>query len=424
MANHPTVRIELGAERTVGDESYSMFVAGDYVISRDESPSPETTIAPLLQDRIAAADVSVVNFEAPLVAADAEGVPKSGPVVSNHDAAGVAVAESGFDICTLANNHVRDYGPDGVASTVDALEALGLETVGVGDTHDAAFDPIEAGGGGVSIGIVNICEREFNIAGEDSYGAAWLSDRRAREAIQEAAEQFDTVITIVHAGVEYVPFPSLDLQRRLREFVDLGADLVIGHHPHVPQGWERYDGGAIFYSLGNFLFDSMADSENASWGLTLEIQFEGTTPVAVDLVPTEIIDGVVHLLGERRDRADHLVYLERISEITRDRALLEPYWQEIAVQLLYERYTNWLHTGVGTTLQRARSDPNNPALQRPLWDLEARRREILTLLTVVRMESHRWTVATALAVLTGETEDQRTSEIREEAQSLLSRAAR
>lgn len=424
MANDPTVRIELGSERTVGGESYSMFVAGDYVISRAESPSPGTTIAPSLRERIEAADVSVVNFEAPLIAADATGVPKSGPVVSNHDAAGVAVAESGFDICTLANNHVRDYGPDGVASTVDALEALGLETVGVGGTHDTAFDPVGAGGDGASIGIVNVCEREFNVAGEDSYGAAWLSDRRAREAIREAAERFDAVVAVVHAGVEYVPFPSLDLQRRLREFVDLGADLVIGHHPHVPQGWERYGDGAIFYSLGNFLFDNMADSENASWGLALEVRFEGSTPVAVDLVPTEVIDGVVHPLGERRDRADHLAYLERLSEITADRALLEPYWQEIAVQMLYERYTNWLHTGVGTTLQRARSDPNDPSLQRPLWDLEARRREILTLLTVVRMESHRWTMTTALAVLTGETEDRRTPEISEEARSLLSRAAR
>lgn len=424
MANDPSARIELGSEQTAGGESYSVFVAGDYVIGRDESPSPETTIAPSLRERIAAADVSVINFEAPLVAADAEGVPKSGPVVSNHDAAGEAVAESGFDVCTLANNHVRDYGPDGVASTVDALEALGLETVGVGDTHDAAFDPIEVGGGGVSIGIVNVCEREFNIAGEDDYGAAWFSDRRARETIQRAAERFDAVVAVVHAGVEYVPFPSLDLQRRLREFVDLGADLVVGHHPHVPQGWERYDGGMIFYSLGNFLFDAMTDSKNASWGLALEIRFEGPTLVAVDLVPTEVIDGIVHPLGQRRDRDDYLAYLERVSEITTDRALLEPYWQEIAVQLLYERYTNWLHTGVGTTLQRARADPNDSELQRPLWDLEARRREILTLLTVVRMESHRWTMATALAVLTGETEDQRTPKISEEARTLLSRASR
>ncbi|MCL7417522.1 MAG: CapA family protein [Halalkalicoccus sp.] len=424
MSNDRSHTVELEERRGIDGEPWSMFVAGDYVISRDEWPTPETTLAPALRERIAAADVSIVNFEAPLVVDDATGVPKSGPVVSNHDTAGTAVAESGFDICSLANNHVRDYGPEGVASTVDALESLGLETVGVGETHDAAFDPLEVVRGEASIGIVNVCEKEFNIAGEDSYGAAWLSDRRAREAIEAAAERFDTVIAVAHGGVEYVPFPSLDLQRRLREFVDLGADLVVGHHPHVPQGWERYGDGAIFYSLGNFLFDSMADSENASWGLALEVQFEGATPVGVDLVPTETSDGVVHPLGERRDRADHLTYLQRLSEITADRTVLEPYWQEIAIQLLYERYSNWLHTGVGANLQRARAEPNDPAVQQPLWDLEARRSQILTLLTIVRMESHRWTITTALSVLTGETEDRRTPEIREEAQQLLSRAAR
>ena len=405
-------------------ESWTMFVAGDYVIQRDDPPTPETTIAPALRERIAAADVSIVNFEAPLVGDDATGVPKSGPVIANHDEAGRAVAGSGFDVCTLANNHVRDYGPEGVASTVRALEAVDLETVGVGKTHDDAFEPIDVGRRGAAVGLVNVCEREFNIAGEGSYGAAWLSDRRAREGIRRAADEYEAVVAVVHGGMEYVPFPPPEFQRRLREFVDLGADLVIAHHPHVPQGWETYGDGAIFYSLGNFLFDSMADSENASWGIALEVRFEDATPVAVELVPTETIDGVVHPLGERRDPVEHLAYLRRLSEITADPETLEPYWQEVAIQLMLERYSNWLHTGCGTSLLRAQAAPNDPEVQRPLWDLETRRKEILTLLTIVRMESHRWTMTEALAVLAGETEDRRTPEIQAEARELLARAAR
>lgn len=422
MTARLSTTIDLG--RDADGEPWTIFVAGDYVISREEPPTSETTLSAPIRDRIASADVSVVNFEAPLVSDDAIGVPKSGPVISNHDAAGTAVAESGFDICTLANNHVGDYGPDGVASTVDVLESLGCRTVGVGESHDAAFEPLEVRVGDASVGIVNVCEREFNIAGEETHGAAWIADRRAREAIRAADEAFDAVIAIVHGGVEYVPFPPPELQDLLREFVDLGADLVVAHHPHVPQGWERYGDGAILYSLGNFLFDSMRDSANASWGLAIEIQFEGTTPVAVELVPTEVIDGVVHPLGERRDPIDHLEYLHRISAITADSATLESYWQEVAIQLLLERYSNWLHMGCGTSLIRARSDPHNPDVQRPLWDLEARRKEILTLLTIVRMESHRWTMTTALAVLGGETADRRTPERSAEAQALLSRAAR
>lgn len=423
MSTEPRWTIDLGTEGGDG-EHWTMFVAGDYVIGREETPTPETTLSASIRDRIVSADVSVVNFEAPLVGPDAIGAHKSGPVISNHGAAGQAVADSGFDVCTLANNHVRDYGPDGVASTIDTLEELGLRTVGIGETHDAAFEPLEVTVGDVSVGIINVCEREFNIAGEANHGAAWISDRRAREAIRAADEAFDAVIAIVHGGIEYVPFPPPELQDCLREFVDLGADLVVGHHPHVPQGWEGHGDGAILYSLGNFLFDNMRDSENASWGLAVDIQFAGSTPVAIELVPTEVIDDVVHPLGERRDPAHHLTYLHRISEITADPETLEAHWQEVAIQLLLERYSNWLHTGVGTSLIRARSAPNNPDVQRPLWDLEARRREILTLLTITRMESHRWTMTKALAVLGGETEDRRTPETSAEAQELLARAAR
>lgn len=432
MAGEQRTAIELESVSEVSEDwdgdgdgdRWSMFVAGDYALSRDEPPTAERTVSKALRERIDATDVSIVNFEAPIVAGDARAVDKSGPAIDNPAEAAAAVSDAGFDVCTLANNHVRDFGPEGVASTVDALEAVGCETVGVGETHDAAFDPLEIACGDVSIGLVNVCEREFNIAGENSHGAAWLSDRRAREAIRTADREFDAVIVVAHAGAEYVPFPAPELQGLLREFVDIGADLVLGHHPHVPQGWETYGGGAIFYSLGNFLFDSMADSENASWGLALEIEFEGSIPVTIELVPTETIGGVVHPLGRVRDPDDHLAYLHRISELTADPEALEPYWQEVAIQLFYERYSNWLHMGCGVNLSRARSDPNNPAVQRPIWDLEARRKEILALLTIVRMESHRWVMTKALAVLTGETDDLRTPESREEAQLLLSRTTR
>ncbi|WP_157972337.1 CapA family protein [Saliphagus sp. LR7] len=410
------------------DETWTMLVAGDYALAREEPPTAETTISPAIRDRILDAEYSIVNFEAPVVGEGAQAVPKSGPTVENPPEAPEAVAESGFDAATLANNHVGDFGPGGVESTVEALEAEGLETVGVGPDFERAYEPLAVARGGDSIAVVNVCEREFNVAGESSAGAAWLAHRRAREAIRDADRAHESVIAVVHAGVEYAPFPAPELQDLLREFVDIGADMVIGHHPHVPQGWERYGGGAICYSLGNFLFDGMADAENTAWGLVAELEFRGSEPVGIDLVPVETVEGVVHPFGEaeRRershDRADRLAYLRRIAEIAAENP--GPYWQEVAIRLFYERYSNWLHTGCGLNVPRARANPHDPAAQRPLWDVEARRREVLTLLTVVRMESHRWLMTEALAVLTGETEDLRTPEITEEAQLLLSQAER
>lgn len=426
MSAEPRTVVDLGdtdAADASGDDRWTLFVAGDYAVDRDGDPTSDRTVSPALRDRIEAADRSVVNFEAP-IPGGADPIAKSGPTIENPAAAAEAVANTGFDACTLANNHVRDFGPDGVATTVERLHAAGCETVGVGETHDAAFEPLEIGRGEASVALVNVCEREFNIAGENSHGAAWLSDRRARETIRTVNQEYDAVIVVAHGGAEYVPFPSPELQGVLREFVDLGADVVVGHHPHVPQGWERYGDGAIFYSLGNFLFDRMADCENTSWGLALEIQFDSATPLVVKLVPTETIDGTVVELGRRRNREDHVDYLHRLAELTADPERLERYWQEIAVQVFYERYSNWLHMGCGAGLSRARAEPNDPAAQRPVWDPEARREQILALLTVVRTESHRWLMTTALSVLTGETEDLRTPTSREEAQLLLSRTER
>ncbi len=427
-------RIDLGGDGAEGssgsDESerWTLLVAGDYALAREEAPTAETTISAPIRDRIRDAEYSIVNFEAPIPGEGAEAVPKSGPTKENPPEAPKAVAEAGFDAASLANNHVGDFGPDGVGSTVEAIEEAGLETVGVGPDFERAYDPLEIDRGEGSVAVVNVCEREFNVAGESSAGAAWLAGRRAREAVRAADREHESVVAVVHAGVEYAPFPAPELQDLLREFVDLGADVVIGHHPHVPQGWETYEEGAICYSLGNFLFDGMADSENTAWGLVAELEFRGTEPVGIDLVPVETVDGVVHPFGEgeRRershDRADRLAYLRRIADITGENS--KPYWQEVAVRLFYERYSNWLHTGCGLNVPRARANPHDPAAQRPLWDVEARRREVLTLLTVVRMESHRWLMTEALAVLTGETDDLRTPEIREEAELLLFQAER
>lgn len=430
----PPTRIDLIDDPAAADgECWRTFVAGDYVLRREEATA-ENTVSAAVRERIAAADVSLVNFEAPVVDDGPEPVNKSGPVVENPGEAPAAVVDAGFDLCTLANNHVRDYGPEGVAATVEALSAVGLEWVGVGSNHDAAFEPVVIGPEGVSppeqerstdgpaVGVINVCEREFNIATEDSWGAAWLSHPKARATVRDAAEEFDALVVVAHGGVEYAPFPAPELQTCLREFVDLGADLVLAHHPHVPQGWEQYGHGTICYSLGNFLFDSMTGNENTAWGLAIEVEWAGATPVALELVPIEVVDDAVQELGERQDREERLAYLHRLAEITADPSELERYWQEIAIRLFYQRYSNWIHVGAGVNLPRARANPHDADAQRPLWDLEARRKEILTLLTVTRMESHRWTITKALAVLTGETEDVRTETTTDEAVWLLSQA--
>lgn len=391
-----------------------LFLAGDCIYQGGLDDDP---LADSLRERITAADCALVNLEAP-VPGDSDPIPKSGPAKASDPSAPRLLADVGFDVACLANNHIMDYGEGGLETTMDACDAAGLQTVGAGENQQAALDPLTVTVGETSVAVVNVCEREFGVAEHDTPGTAWASHRSTERRIAEANADADLVLVVAHGGVEFTPLPPQQRQAQLRGFVDAGADAVVGHHPHVAQGWELYDGSPIYYSLGNFLFDQ-TNRPNTKWGLCVELTLQGDTLTGVDIVPTEFVDGVVDELGRERDTDEHLDYLHRISEITADRERLRAYWQELAVRLFEQRYTNWLRAGTASGPLQLLKDPK-AALGDDVWDVEERRTELLTLLNVVRNESHRDAIETALAVQTGDVRDRRTPAIERDVRELLS----
>lgn len=412
----PSDELRLDGRAGTGDE-WSLFAVGDCYLTEDARDPGDSIVSVPLQRRVSNADVTVANLEAPLRTETAEPIPKSGPSIANAPSAPAQVRRAGFDVVTLANNHVMDYGPEGLRATDQECADAGLETVGAGEDRKAAFEPQRVTAGGLDVALVSVCEREFGVAEAAAPGTAWSGHHTAFETVREASEHADVVVLFAHGGVEYVPVPPSQRRDRLRQFVDEGADVVLAHHPHVPQGWERYGEGVIFHSLGNFLFDSHTDAAATSWGLAVEVNFAGATPIGVDLVPTDVVDGAVEEMGETRSRSAHLAYLHRLSGITGER--LEPYWQEIAVRKFHETYSTWLLKGIGDDRSRANANPYDAEAHRPLWDPDRRREELLTLLNVMRYESHRYVMMTALATLAGETEDRRSPPIADEVDELL-----
>jgi hypothetical protein len=197
---------------------------------------------------------------------------------------------------------------------------------------------------------------------------------------------------------------------RLRGFADAGADLVAGHHSHAPQGWESRADGLVFYCLGDCVFDSHPEDDPTSWGLAIDVRFEGSTPVEVDLVPTEVVDGVVHRLGQARTPGrpveDHHEFLRRLSEIIADD--LRPHWQEVAVRRFREKYADRLRSIEGANLAELEVGTGEPTPER------------LTLLNNVRYGSHRAVITTALSVLTGVEPDERDQSVTATVDELLS----
>ncbi len=325
-----------------------------------------------------------------------------------------------------------DFGAEAMRRTIGACQERDILVCGAGGNMQEAARPVEKNvEGGIRVAILAFCEREFGVAGPDKPGAAWISHPVALEQVAHAAHTADVVVVMAHGGVEEVPFSPIQRQMQLRRFIDAGAALVIGHHPHVPQGWERYGQGLIFHSLGNFLFDFPSEVRypKTEWGLLIKAHFAGSALANVELVPVETLsDRTIGEMGQVRSPQKYLEYLNRLSFLLSEPGALVPYWQEIAIHLWKSRYLPWMRQASGAKSGiRFHIHGLCKEIGRKLGDLCLQRDRIadieaedgLLLLNTIRNESHRWTLETALSVLHEDEVDCRTPAVQTEARELL-----
>ncbi len=177
--------------------------------------------------------------------------------------------EIGVKAVNLANNHVFDQGLEGYLLTLTTLESAGVSFFGVlqqgkQPPYIVEFDGLRIGFLGYSI--------ESN---EKPEGIPPLEISSIREDVKSLKNKnIEKIIVNLHWGEEYVPFPSNKQQKMARSIIELGVDVIIGHHPHVVQGVEEYRQGVIFYSIGNFNFPTFGNFSGTRWGLIVLLKFE------------------------------------------------------------------------------------------------------------------------------------------------------
>ena len=223
---------------------------------------------------IKSADYSFVNFEFPIVSNGCKPILKCGPNLKGQPEAVEAIKYAGFNCCTLANNHILDQGDESLLRTKKRLEAAGIKTIGAGANLAEASDILYLEKNTQKIAVINCCEHEFSIATETTPGANPLNPIQQYYKIQEARQNADYILVIVHGGHEHYQLPSPRMKETYRFFVDAGADVVVNHHQHCYSGYELYNGKFIFYGIGNFLFD-WGGLRNSIWneGYMVEINF-------------------------------------------------------------------------------------------------------------------------------------------------------
>lgn len=204
---------------------------------------------------LAGADLTVANLECTLTT---RGRPLNKPyLLRAHPRWSRTLAAAGIDLVTLANNHALDYGQAGLDETLEVVEGLGIAAVGAGRSSEQAHRPALFRLNGVRVAVLGYAAARWNGSADvpATEQIAWAEPAAVQADVRAIRHQADVVVVLLHAGVEYAPEPSADQVAVAHAAVDAGADLVVGHHPHVVQTVERYRGGLIVYSLGDALFD-------------------------------------------------------------------------------------------------------------------------------------------------------------------------
>ncbi|MDQ0285701.1 hypothetical protein J2Z49_000805 [Desulfofundulus luciae] len=218
------------------------------------------------------ADITMLNLENP-VTTRGKKVPKQFNFRMNPKYIQVLL-KGGVDIVNLANNHVGDYGPQGILDTLNFLDAAGIKHVGAGENLKAARNPVIFSLKQKKIGFLGYFGGKDYAATTSKPGTSPCYEQYIIEDIKKLKQKADVVVVNFHWGVERAHYPEPYQIRLAHQAIDAGADLIIGHHPHVLQGIERYKNGVIVYSLGNFIFGGNSRREHDTFVFQLIIKGE------------------------------------------------------------------------------------------------------------------------------------------------------
>lgn len=272
-------------------------------------------ISPELIELMKEADIMCLNNE---FTYSTGGTPLKGKAYTfrAHPSRVEILKEMGVDIVSLANNHAYDYGPQSLIDTMATLKEAGISYVGAGHNIDEAMEPAYFEVDGKTIAYVAASRAEKNKmtpqATMDSPGILRCYDTELFvETIKEAKKNADYVIAYVHWGTEY-SYELEEVQLSTgREYLDAGADIIIGAHPHILQGIEYYNGKPIVYSLGNYWFNNK-DIDT----ILLNIHFYGDDTeeyIELEIIPAIQSNTRTQIVTEESEKERIFSLLEDIS---------------------------------------------------------------------------------------------------------------
>ncbi len=284
-------------------ESTSLVFTGDIGFDRymEGKWEDKDLIAKEVLSFLHSGDHVVANVEGPILDAPANTTTEGAVQLMhtmNPGAVGV-LKNMHADIWNICNNHIMDAGEEGMAATLREAANAGVTTLGAGMNIDEASKPVilhEAGG----IGLIGVgYQRGCKPAGPDKAGCLnWSDYDLIQERINEVRKTCRWCVIVSHGGEEFTALATPYTRDRYLKYLEMGADVIIGHHPHVPMNYETVGDKAIFYSLGNFIFDTPYQRAqfNTQYGLLVKLNFTENA-FSFDAFGIEIDRGKEHVVA-------------------------------------------------------------------------------------------------------------------------------
>ncbi len=275
-----------------GDVMLSRYV-GKLARDNHDFAWPLRDLAPALR----AADLRFVNLEAPF--SDQGHTVETGMIFKAEPEMIETLTVARIDIVSTANNHARDCGSHGVDFTLEWLAKHKIANVGSAKSAEEAHAGTVLERNGVRFGFLAYTYDQSNGNHTDvDLRIPTMDIGTMRADVQNLLTRADVAVVSMHAGIEYAPKPNAQQKQFAQAAIDAGARVVVGHHPHVTQPWERYGSGVIFYSLGNLVFDQFQRAETQR-GALASVVFAGSALTRAELVPVQIVRTVPRLAARQ-----------------------------------------------------------------------------------------------------------------------------
>ncbi len=295
----------------VGDLMMSSWIIN--VVRQEGVDYPFDSTRTLLQK----SDFAIANLEAPL---SNTGEPFEGKKftfkVPPEFVTGIKNA--GIDVLNLANNHILDFGSEGLRNTIATLDSMKIYHIGAGANSDSACAPTIVDYFGVKIAFLGFSmtfPEEF-WASDTACGTCYPYEMKFQRLVQQCEQDADLTIVSFHWGAEKRTTPKEYQIYYAHKAIDLGADLVLGHHPHVLQGLELYKNRLIAYSLGNYVFASY--SENARDSIVLQAMITPNGLLSARVFPITVYNADVNFQPQLLYGVDRTAVLQRLNDFSYD----------------------------------------------------------------------------------------------------------